>query len=58
MCFQTDKSFASNKEFMGRLDFKLFAKVIDEAVAGGTKAVILSSRGGSTLHPQLVGMLE
>lgn len=58
MCFQIDKSFSSNKEFMGSMDFKLFTRIIDEAVAGGTKAITLASRGEPTLHPQFGEMLE
>jgi len=58
MCFQVDKSFSSNKSFMGRMDFNMFTRVVDEAAAKGTKAVTLASRGEPTLHPQFGEMLE
>ena len=58
MCFQIDESFTSNNEFMGMMDFKLFKKIIDDAVKGGTKAITLASRGEPTLHPKLGEMLE
>jgi radical SAM protein with 4Fe4S-binding SPASM domain len=58
MCFQSDKSFSGKKEFMGRMDFNLFKKIIDEAEAGGTQAITLASRGDPTMHKQLPDMLH
>ena len=58
MCFQIDKSFTSDSDFMGNMDLDLFKKTIDEAVKGGTKAVTLASRGEPTIHPHLGEMLE
>lgn len=58
MCFQIDESFSANKEFMGKMDFELFKKIIDDAYYGGTKAITLASRGEPTLHPELDKMLE
>lgn len=58
MCFQIDKSFNSDKNFMGKMDLELFKKIIDEAHSNGTKAITLASRGEPTLHPQLGEMLE
>ena len=58
MCFQIDETFTSNNKFMGMIDFELFKKIIDDAVAGGTKAITLASRGEPTLHPKLGEMLE
>ena len=58
MCFQIDETFTSNNNFMGMIDFELFKKIIDDAVAGGTKAITLASRGEPTLHPKLGEMLE
>ena len=58
MCFQIDETFSSDKNFMGKMDFSLFKKIIDECHKGGTKAVTLASRGEPTLHPQLGEMLE
>jgi len=58
MCFQIDKSFTSNSNFMGMMDLQLFKNIIDEAVKGGTKAITLASRGEPTLHPKLGEMLE
>ena len=58
MCFQIDETFTQSQEFMGNMDLKLFYKIIDEAIAGGTKALTLASRGEPTLHPQLGDMLD
>ncbi len=58
MCFQIDKSFSGNKEYMGRMDLELFKRLIDEAHEGGTRAITLASRGDPTLHKQLPEMLE
>lgn len=58
MCFQIDESFNKSAEFMGKMDLKLFNKVIDQAYANGTKAITLASRGEPTLHPKLEEMLE
>jgi len=58
ICFQRDRSFSGSKKFMGKMDFELFAKIIDEASAGGTKALTLASRGEPTLHPLFGEMLE
>ena len=58
MCFQTDKSFSSNKEFMGKMDVNLFTHIIDEAVSGGTKAITFASRGEPTIHPAFGEMLK
>ena len=57
MCFQIDESF-TNSNLMGMMDIKLFKNIIDQAVAGGTKAITLASRGEPTLHPKLDEMLE
>jgi organic radical activating enzyme len=57
MCFQVDKSF-TRKPFMGMMDIDLYKNVVDQAVAGGTKAVTLASRGEPTLHPELPEMLD
>jgi radical SAM protein with 4Fe4S-binding SPASM domain len=58
MCFQVDRSFSSNKDFMGKMDFNMFTRIVDEAAVKGTKAVTLASRGEPTLHPQFGEMLE
>ena len=58
MCFQIDETFNKSKEFMGKMDIKLFRSIIDQAVVGGTKALTLASRGEPTLHPQLGEMLD
>ena len=42
---------------MGLMDFALFSRLIDEAKAGGTKAITLASRGEPTLHPRFGDML-
>jgi len=58
MCFQIDKTFGAEKSFMGRMDFDLFKKAIDQAYEGGTKAITLASRGDPTLNKNLGSMLE
>jgi len=58
MCMQVDESFSGNQDFMGMMDMKLFKKIIDDAVAGGIKALTFASRGEPTLHPKLDEMLE
>jgi len=58
MCFQIDESFTGNDNFMGKMDFDLFKKVIDDAENLGIKALTLASRGEPTLHPNLGDMLE
>jgi len=49
MCFQSDKTF-TKKDYMGQMKYDLFARIIDEAVQGGTKALTMSSRGEPTLN--------
>lgn len=58
MCFQIDKSFSNDKNFMGQMEINLFKKIIDQVHAGGTKAITIASRGEPTLHPKLGEMLE
>ena len=57
MCFQSDKSFIK-KEFMGKMDFDLYKKIIDECEANGTKAITFGSRGEPTIHPQFKEFIE
>jgi radical SAM protein with 4Fe4S-binding SPASM domain len=50
MCFQTDKTFSSDKkEHMGLMKFDLFKKVIDQ-ITGKIEAVTFASRGEPTLN--------
>ncbi len=58
MCYQSDKSFSSNKNVMGEMDINLFTRIIDEAVSGGTKAITLASRGEPTINPNFIEMLS
>ena len=57
VCFQSDASFIK-KEFMGKMDFDLYKKVIDEAAANGTKAITFGSRGEPTIHPQIIDFID
>lgn len=57
MCFQVDRSF-TRKPFMGVMDLGLYRDLIDQAVAGGTRALTLASRGEPLLHPRLAEMLD
>ena len=56
VCFQVDASFTV-KPYMGLMDLDFYKRVIDEAEAGGTKAITLASRGEPTLHPKLSEIL-
>jgi len=58
MCFQVDKSFSSNRDYMGNMDISLFKDVINQAYEGGTKAITLASRGEPFVHPNIGEMLE
>ena len=58
MCFQQDKSFSSNKKYMGKMDINLFKEIIDQAEKGGTKSITLASRGEPTLNSNLPEMLD
>ncbi len=58
MCFQSDESFSSNKDFMGTMDLDLFKKIIDEASNGSVGALTLASRGEPTMNSNLDKMLE
>lgn len=57
ICFQSDKSFIK-KEFMGKMDFDLYKKIIDEALENGTKAITFGSRGEPTIHPQIIDFID
>jgi radical SAM protein with 4Fe4S-binding SPASM domain len=57
MCFQVDPTF-TKKKYMGLMDYNFFVKVIDEASAGGTKAITIASRGEPTLNKDLGKMLK
>ena len=43
---------------MGKMDFNLYKKIIDEAVQNGTKALTFGSRGEPTIHPQILDFIE
>jgi len=58
MCFQIDKTFSGDQNFMGMMDFELFKKIVDEAYEKGTRAITIASRGEPTMHPKLGEMLE
>ncbi|MDC3047202.1 radical SAM protein [Prochlorococcus sp. AH-736-A21] len=57
MCFQLDKSFSSNKDFMGFMEWDLFTKVVDQAAENKCHAITLASRGEPTLHKDFGKML-
>lgn len=58
MCFQIDPQFNKKSSgYMGYMDYDLYTKLIDEAAAGGTKAITLASRGEPLLHPRISDML-
>ena len=57
MCYQSDPTFIK-KEFMGKMDIKLYKKIIDEAHENQTCAITFGSRGEPTIHPQLTEFLD
>jgi len=58
MCFQSDESFFRDRAFLGRMEFGLFQRIIDEMAAHGCDALVLASRGEPTLHPRFADMLS
>ena len=58
MCFQIDKTFSNNSNFMGMMKLDLFKKIIDDAVSCNIRELTMASRGEPTLHPDLNKMLE
>ena len=57
MCFQSDPTF-TKEPYMGRIDMRLFKKIIDEAVKENCKALTMASRGEPTLHPEFGEILR
>ena len=57
MCFQIDKTF-TKKPYMGVMALDFFKKIIDEAAAGGTKAITLASRGEPTMNKNFSDMIK
>lgn len=57
MCFQQD-NFFDNKKNMGFIDLDFYKNLIDQAVAGGTKALTMASRGEPLLNKNFDKMLE
>jgi radical SAM protein with 4Fe4S-binding SPASM domain len=57
MCFQSDATFTT-KENMGMIELGFYRDLIDQAQAGGTKALTLASRGEPTLHKDIGAMLQ
>ena len=57
-CYQADLTFNNKKSgFLGRMDFEIFKKVIDE-LEGNVESITLASRGEPTLHPKFDEMLQ
>ena len=52
MCFQVDKSFSSNKKFLGFIDIDFFKKLIKQCEENDCNSITLASRGEPTLHKQ------
>ena len=57
MCFQVDKTFNSDKQYIGMMSWELFTSVIDQAADHGCHAITLASRGEPTLHKRFGEML-
>lgn len=58
MCFQIDKSFSHNKNFMGFMGMDLYNKLIEEISENNCQSVTLASRGEPTLHKEFDLMLD
>ena len=50
MCFQIDKSFSSNKKFLGFIDIDFFRSLIQQCEDNNCHSITLASRGEPTLH--------
>lgn len=57
MCFQLDKTFSGDKNFMGMMPWELFTNVVDQAVDHRCQAITMASRGEPTLHKRFGDML-
>lgn len=57
MCYQSDPTFTA-KENMGLMDMGLFREIIDQAAAGGVKALTMAPRGEPLLHKEFGAMLD
>jgi pyruvate-formate lyase-activating enzyme len=57
MCFQVDKTFSSNREYVGMMSWGLFTRLVDQAADHGCHAITLASRGEPTLHKRFGEML-
>lgn len=58
MCFQADKSFSSDKKYLGMMDFEFYKRVIDECAENELRSIVLASRGEPFLHPRFCEMVE
>ncbi len=57
MCFQVDKSFSSDRRFVGMMSWELFTSLADQAADSGCQAITLASRGEPTIHKRFGDML-
>jgi MoaA/NifB/PqqE/SkfB family radical SAM enzyme len=57
MCFQVDKTF-TKKPYMGGMDLDLYREIVDQAAAGGTRAITFASRGEPTMNKGFGEMLS
>ena len=57
MCFQVDKTFSGNKNFLGVMQWDMFTSAIDQAADYNCHAITLGSRGEPTLHKRFGEML-
>jgi radical SAM protein with 4Fe4S-binding SPASM domain len=58
MCFQDDPRLSRNRELLGRMDFDLYRRIIDEGARHGLAAVVLASRGEPMLHDRIFDMIR
>ena len=58
MCFQLDKSFSQNRNYIGMMSWDLFTNCVDQAASHGCHALTMASRGEPTLHKRFGDMLK
>ena len=58
MCFQDDPRLSRNRELLGRMDFDLYRRIVDEGAKHGLAAIVLASRGEPMLHDRIFDMIR
>ena len=58
MCFQIDKTFSADKQYIGMMSWDFYTQLVDQAADHGCHAITLASRGEPTLHKRFGDMLR